>query len=93
MREHCLDDGFATIRGPRRIRANPEAGAPVRQSETPQAQISLQLDGMFAAGLIPLRIVGEVDVPHAELAGHEGNQGLRRLLGRSRALARIPQEA
>jgi hypothetical protein len=39
---------------------------------------------------IPLRIVGEVDVPHAELTGYEGNHGLRRLLGRSHAEARIP---
>jgi hypothetical protein len=90
MSEHCLDDGFATIRGPRRVRAYPKAGAPVHQSETPQAQISLQFDGMFAAGLIPLRIVGEVDVPHAELTGYEGNHRLRRLLGRSHAEARIP---
>ena len=90
MSEHCLDDGFATIRGPRRVRAYPKAGAPVHQSETPQAQISLQFDGMFAAGLIPLRIVGEVDVPHAELTGYEGNHGLRRLLGRSHAEARVP---
>src|SRR5277367_2995437 len=81
MSEHCLDDGFATIRGPRRVRAYPKAGAPVHQSETPQAQISLQFDGMFAAGLIPLRIVGEVDVPHAELTGYEGNHGRRRLFG------------
>ena len=29
MSEHCLDNGFATIRGPRRVRANPKAGAPV----------------------------------------------------------------
>src|SRR5271163_3568371 len=38
MSEHYLDNGFATIRGPRRVRANPKAGAPVYQSETPQAQ-------------------------------------------------------
>jgi hypothetical protein len=93
MGEHRLDDGLAAIRGPRRIRADPETGAPVGQPETPQARVSLQFDRMFAAGLIPLRVVGEDSRRHRELIRHEGDHPLRRLLGRSHAEAGIPEEA
>jgi len=57
MGKHPLDDGFAAIRGPCRVRADPETGPPVGQPETPQGQVSLQLDRMFAASLIPLRVI------------------------------------
>ncbi len=41
------------IRGPCRVRADPETGPPVGQPETPQGQVSLQLDRMFAASSDP----------------------------------------
>jgi hypothetical protein len=53
----------------------------------------LQLDGVLAAGLIPLCVVGEDSRRHGELIGHEGDHPLRRLLGRSHADAGIPEEA
>jgi hypothetical protein len=93
MVEHRLDDGFAAIRGPCRVRPYSETGPPVGQCETSQAQVSLQLDRMFAAGLIPLRVIGEGGGWHTELIGHEGDHRLRRLLGRSHAEAGIPEEA
>ena len=94
MGEHRLDDGLAAIRGPGRVRADPKAGAPVGQPETPQAQISLQLDRMLAAGLIPLRVVGE-DSRTAHRADRPRRRSSlsRRLLGRSHAEAGIPEEA
>ena len=36
--EHRLDDGLAAIRGPCRVRADPEAGPPVGETEAPEAQ-------------------------------------------------------
>ena len=93
MGEHRLDDGFAAIRGPSRICADPETDAPVGQSETAQGQVSLQFDRMFAARLIPLRVVGEDSGRHSELIGHEGDHPLRRLLSRCHAEAWIPEEA
>jgi hypothetical protein len=48
---------------------------------------------MFAAGLIPLRVIGESGGRHTELIGHEGDHRLRRLLDRSHAEAGIPEEA
>ena len=93
MREHRLNDGFATIRSPCRVRADPKTGPPVGYPETPQGQVSLQFNRMFAAGLIPLCVVGEDSGRHGELIGHEGDHPLRRLLGRSHADAGIPEEA
>jgi hypothetical protein len=57
MRKDRQDNGLAAISGPRRVGAETERGAPVGQSEAPQAQISLQFDDMLAAGLVPLRII------------------------------------
>ena len=47
---------------------------------------------MFAARLVPLRVIGEVDARHTELIGHEGDHRLRRLLGWSNAEAGMPEE-
>jgi hypothetical protein len=93
MRENRLDYGFAAIRGPCRIRADLKTGAPVGQCETPQAQVSLQLDRMFAAGLIPTCVIGEGRGRHTELIGHKGYHRLWRLFGRPQAEAGIPEEA
>ena len=90
MGEHCPNDRLAAVRGPCRVRAHLKAGTPIGQPETSKMQMLLQLDGVLPPGLIAERVVGEVDVPPAELTGYEGNHGLRRLLGRSHAETRIP---
>ena len=38
MGEHRLDDGLAAIRGPCRVRADPETGAPFGETEAPETQ-------------------------------------------------------
>jgi hypothetical protein len=93
MGEDRQDNRLAAIRGPRRFGADTETGAPIGQSETPQAQISLQFDDMLAAGLIPLRIIGEVGGRRTELMGHKGDHGLRWLLTRPQTEAGIPEQA
>jgi hypothetical protein len=73
MGEHRPDYGFAAIRGPGRVGANTKAGAPVRQTKAPLSQIPLQLDGVFAAGLVSLRIVGEQRRLDPDLLCDEGD--------------------
>jgi hypothetical protein len=41
MLEHCAHDRLAAVRGPRRIRAHSQAGAPARKSETPHPKSGL----------------------------------------------------
>ena len=81
------------IHSPCRVRADPETGPPVGQPETPQGQVSLQLDRMFAASLIPLRVISESGGRHTELIGHECDDCPRRLFSRAHAEAGIPKEA
>jgi hypothetical protein len=38
MGKHRLDDGFAAIRGPCRVRADPKTGPPVGETEAPETQ-------------------------------------------------------
>jgi hypothetical protein len=38
MGEHRLDDRFAAIRGPCRVRADPKTGPPVGETEAPEVQ-------------------------------------------------------
>ena len=93
MGEHRPDDGFAAIRGPRRVGAHTKAGAPVRQTETPQSQISLQLDGMLAAGLVPLRVVGEQRRIDPDLFPDEGEHRCGRQLRRVQHSTRMAKRA
>ena len=93
MVEHCLDDRFAAISGPRGIGAHPQAGTPIRQPETPKAQMFLQFDRMLPAGLIPERVGGERSRRYAELVSYEGDHRIRRMFARPQALAGMPEEA
>ena len=91
--EHRPDDGFAAIRGPGRVGAHTKAGAPVRQTEAPQSQIPLQLDGVFAAGLVSLRIVGEQRRIDRDLLRDEDDHWCRRRLRQVQHATRMAKRA
>ena len=93
MGEHCQDDRLAAIGGPRSVRAHLQAGPPVGQPEVPQAEMLLQLDRVLPAGLIPECVVGKCGWGYSELLSHKYDHRLWRVLVRSQALARIPEEA
>ena len=67
--------------------------APIGQPEAAQAEDGLQFGRVLAPGLVPLRIVGEGRMRHADLARHERDHRLGRLLAGTEALARVAQEA
>jgi hypothetical protein len=93
MGEHCQDDRLTAIGGPRGVRAHLQAGPPVGQPEVPQAEMLLQLDRVLPAGLIPECVVGKCGWGYSELLSHKDDHRLWRVLVRSQALARIPEEA
>ena len=93
MCKHCLDDRFAVIGGPRSVRAHLQAGPPIDLPEVPQPEMQLQFDRVLPTGLIPERIVGKYCRRYAELPRHKDDHRLWRVLVRTQALARIPEEA
>lgn len=57
--EDSLHDRLAAVRRPGRLRADPQAVAPVAEPEAAQAQDRLQLGGVLAAGLVAPGVIGE----------------------------------
>ena len=54
-----MHDRFAAVGGPGGIGTHTQAIAPVAQPEAAQAEESLELDGVLAAGLVAPCVVGE----------------------------------
>ena len=93
MGEHRLDDGFAAIRGPRRVRADPQAGAPIGESEAPKGQELLEFDQMLPARLAPARVFAEQRRVDADLFRDKGEHRRWRRLQRFERAAGIAERA
>ena len=94
MGEHRPHDRLAAVRGPGRIGADLQAGAPVGQPEAAQAQAALQFDRMLPAGLVPVRVVGERRRRSTPTWSRDkGEHRLGRPFDRVQTLAGVPQEA
>jgi len=89
--EHRAHDRLAAVRGPGRIGTEPDADAPIGKAEAAQAESGLQFRRMLAPGLVPRRIVSERRERHIDLARHERDHRLRRLLAGTETLAGVSQ--